>query len=364
MNTKMRPVVHIIQSLEIGGAELQLLELVKLQVKARKVSILVFTESKDLLKEFKSIGVSVSKMPKGVLAKFRTINAYSKSGALIHAHLPLAELFCSLMLRNSSRFIVTRHLAGKYSRKLPEALGNLLLNLVFSRAKAIIAISNTVKSDCVQRAFAKKSLEKKTRVIYYGFDWDYWERDLDSINYEVIGKKKEIQIGTIARLEEQKNLDALISALNKVRFINYKLWIVGDGSQREKLQDQTIQLGLTDKVIFCGKIRDTRGFLDGLDLFVLPTLYEGYGIVLIEAAARGIPIITSDLPICHEVLGDDSAIFFDPKDVEGISQKISLAITAESPAIRVKNARRRIREFGLDNLISATNSLYDTFEKV
>jgi hypothetical protein len=64
------------------------------------------------------------------------------------------------------------------------------------------------------------------------------------------------------------------------------------------------------------------------------------------------------------VLGDDSAIFFDPKDVEGISQKISLAITAESPAIRVKNARRRIREFGLDNLISATNSLYDTFEKV
>ena len=79
MSIKMRPVVHIIQSLEIGGAELQLLELVKLQAKARKVSILVFNESKDLLKEFESIGVSVSKMPKGVLAKFRIINAYSKS---------------------------------------------------------------------------------------------------------------------------------------------------------------------------------------------------------------------------------------------------------------------------------------------
>jgi len=364
MSIKMRPVVHIIQSLEIGGAELQLLELVKLQAKARKVSILVFTESKDLLKEFESIGVSVSKMPKGVLAKFRTINAYSKSGALIHAHLPLAELFCSLMLTNSSRFIITRHLAGRYSRKIPEALGNLILNFVLFRTKAVIAISNTVKFDCVNRAFMKKSLEKKTQVIYYGFDLEYWERDLNSISYEVIGKKKEIQIGTIARLEGQKNLGALISALNKVRFVNYKLWIVGDGSQREKLKAQTIQLGLTDKVIFCGKIRDTRKFLDGLDLFVLPTLYEGYGIVLIEAAARGIPVITSDLPICYEVLGDNSAIFFDPTNVEDISQKISLAITAEDSVLRVKNARLRVREFGLYNLISATDSLYDTFEKV
>jgi glycosyltransferase involved in cell wall biosynthesis len=361
---KMRPVVHIIQSLEIGGAELQLLELIKLQAKTRKVSILVFTESKDLIEEFESIGVSVRKIPKGILTKFRMINAYSKSGALIHAHLPLAELFCTFMLTNSSRFIITRHVAGRYSRKIPESLGNLLLNLVFSRAKAVIAISNTVKSDCVQRAFGKKSVEKKTQVIYYGFDLDYWERDLNPISYEAIVKKKEIQIGTIARLEEQKNLDALISAFNKVGFVNYKLWIVGDGSQRGKLKAKTIQLGLADKVIFCGKIRDTRKFLDGLDLFVLPTLYEGYGIVLIEAAARGIPIVTSDLPICHEVLGDNSAIFFDPKDIEDISQKISLAITTEDSILRIKNARRRVREFGLDNLISATDSLYDTFEIV
>ncbi len=364
MKQELRPVVHIIQSLEVGGAELQLLELVKLQAKTRKVSILVFDESEDLIEEFKSIEVPVRIIPKGLLAKFRFINSYSKSGILIHAHLPLAELFCSIMLIDPSRFIITRHLAGRYSRKLPEKIGDLLLNLVFFRARAVIAISNAVKSDCLERAFAKKSLEKKTRVIYYGFDLNYWQRDLNSTTYELVGNKGEIQIGTIARLEKQKNLHSLISAMKKVSFVNFKLWIVGDGSQRQKLKSQVHSLGLGDKVIFCGKIRDTRKFLDGLDLFVLPTLYEGYGIVLIEAASRGVPIVVSNLPICHEVLGENSAIFFNPQDVDDISHKISLAITEEGSATRIKNARHRIKEFGLENLISATDSLYDIFEKV
>lgn len=106
-------------------------------------------------------------------------------------------------------------------------------------------------------------------------------------------------LGTVGRMVKQKNQARLLSIFNdllETRNDAYLL-IVGDGPLRKGLEGKAEKLGIVDKVIFTGSRSDIPSLLSSMDSFVLPSLYEGLGIVLVEAIASGLPcIFTSTIP--------------------------------------------------------------------
>lgn len=102
-----------------------------------------------------------------------------------------------------------------------------------------------------------------------------------------------IQVG---RLHEQKNYHFSIKIAQSLKKMGvaFKYFFVGDGTLRSNLEDKVIQLGLIDEIIFLGVRNDIACLMAGSDLMLMPSLYEGFGVVLIEAQAVGIPSLVSN----------------------------------------------------------------------
>lgn len=113
-------------------------------------------------------------------------------------------------------------------------------------------------------------------------------------------------IGVLARLVKKKGVDILLRSLKilKDQGYRFKALIGGDGSEKAYLINLAKSFGLNDQVSFTGWIQDQDEFLDRLDLFCLPSLHEPFGIIILEAIARSVPVIASRTEGPQEILRD------------------------------------------------------------
>lgn len=121
------------------------------------------------------------------------------------------------------------------------------------------------------------------------------------------GIENKFVIGHVGRFSTQKNHEFLIDVFNEVQKIkeNSVLVLVGDGNLRPEIEQKVCDLGLSDKVIFTGVRSDVNDLMQGMDVFLFPSLYEGLGIVLIEAQAAGLKCIISDTIPKDGIITDD-----------------------------------------------------------
>lgn len=105
-----------------------------------------------------------------------------------------------------------------------------------------------------------------------------------------------ILLGNIGRFETQKNQAFLIDVLKNLRDsgVDAKLLLIGEGSLKKKIETCAEKSGVKDNVIFAGTVENPYDYLNAMDCFVFPSLFEGLGIVVIEAQANGLPCIVSD----------------------------------------------------------------------
>lgn len=103
-------------------------------------------------------------------------------------------------------------------------------------------------------------------------------------------------LGDIGRLEKQKNMTYLVDIFEKYHKKNPKsyLLIIGNGSRRSELQKYTAEKNLESSIIFTGEVDDTSEYLSVLDVFLMPSLYEGLPVTLVEAQAAGLNCIVAD----------------------------------------------------------------------
>lgn len=104
----------------------------------------------------------------------------------------------------------------------------------------------------------------------------------------------EIILGHVGALKKVKNQERLLDILNDINNPQYKLLLIGDGEDRQKLENKAKSLGIIDQVIFLGSRTDVAELLQAIDVFVFPSLFEGIPMALIEAQAVGLPIVASD----------------------------------------------------------------------
>lgn len=134
---------------------------------------------------------------------------------------------------------------------------------------------------------------------------------------ENLGINQEILLGHIGRFEEQKNHKGLLRNFRVLsqRDDKYKLLLIGDGPLREHIQKEVAQYGLSEKVIFTGVIDNVNEYLCAMDVFLLPSLYEGLPVVCVEAQAAGLPCIVSS-NVTEEIQFTDLITFVENEDVD------------------------------------------------
>lgn len=105
--------------------------------------------------------------------------------------------------------------------------------------------------------------------------------------------KKDILLGHVGGFNEQKNQAFLLDVMKKLDS-KYKLILVGQGGMFDQVKKQTEEMDLGDRVIFTGSVHNVPDYLSAMDVFILPSRFEGQPFVVVEASANGLPIILSD----------------------------------------------------------------------
>lgn len=138
-------------------------------------------------------------------------------------------------------------------------------------------------------------------------------------------KNNTVKILTVGRLEKEKNIKTIIKALSKVKE-NFVFDIVGSGSQEYSLKNLVNRLGLKDRVLFHGHVDSLDDLYSKADIYIQASLYEGFGLSLLEAASHGLPIITTNVGLIDHEINKESVIVFEPYDVNGLTRKITQLI--------------------------------------
>jgi glycosyltransferase involved in cell wall biosynthesis len=146
------------------------------------------------------------------------------------------------------------------------------------------------------------------------------------------GESSNYKIGTIGRLVPQKDYPTLLNAFSSVlkSVPNTDLYVVGEGYLKKDLIELSKSLGVDGKVHWLGKTEYIKEFLSKIDLFILPSNYEGFGLVLLEAMVARKPIIGANNSAIPEVLGKTYEGLFSTGDVNALAQQIKAAISDNS----------------------------------
>jgi glycosyltransferase involved in cell wall biosynthesis len=139
---------------------------------------------------------------------------------------------------------------------------------------------------------------------------------------------------TVATLTRRKAHDVLIAALARITDLPWLARFVGglefDAAWVRHLQQQVADYGLTERILFVGAIADARTEYQQADIFVLPSLYEGYGMVFAEALSFGLPIVGTRAGAVPEVVRASAGILVAPSDVEELTDALHKVLTQPS----------------------------------
>lgn len=169
-----------------------------------------------------------------------------------------------------------------------------------------------------------------------------------------------IVIGVVSRLEPIKGMDLVVKAFALALRVNprLQLLVVGEGSQRALMEQQTAEEQITDRVTFVGRQPQSalQGYYDQIDILLMPSRSEGFGLTAIEGMARGCVPVVADTGGLPEVIDSSCGLLHAPSDIEDIADKI---LQASKELDSMSNAAiKRAEKFSKDNYNKQIRSLY------
>lgn len=321
-------ILHLITTIELGGAEKQLVVLTRQQkLMGHDVHIIPLKGKLELLDEFAAQGCIVHINAVGInpliqAARILKLERLIKP-EVIHAHLPRAELILSMLVTKSPK-IVSKHNTEVFFPNGNKLVSQIMSKFVEYRSNKIITISNSVKRFLIQSGELKDS--NKVHVVLYGMNQEVrFDQEVKNRMLLEFGVTDGTKIfGTISRLAPQKDLKTQLRAFNSYLQLNPKalLVVIGDGTLQSELEEAAKALGCNTKIIWYGKTPYINEALQIFDVFLLSSLYEGLGLVLLEAIANKVPILASNNSAIPEVLGNEFPGLFVTSDWEDLSSKM------------------------------------------
>lgn len=278
----------------------------------------------------------------------------------IHAHLPPAELYVyfSTLGNPKQKIVITKH-SSKCFSGLP--FENIILKILARRASVVIAISGAL-----QQFYTDKGIPAdKLKTVHYGIDFKI-PRYLNTVVAEKLKKEikkegDELIFGTLSRLVPQKSLKILIEAFHIYTHQSLqrsRLIIAGRGVLLKELQHQVSALELEDRVSLIGFKEEAYELMSLLDVFVLASAFEGFGLVLLEAMLLGTPIVATKGGAIPEVV-QEAGLLVEP----GNAQQLAGALLKMEDDARRRSlsetGRKRVEQaFSLEKMFAETDKIY------
>jgi glycosyltransferase involved in cell wall biosynthesis len=356
-------VIHIITALTKGGAETHLYDLIREQVKNGYQIKVIFLHGSDYWqKPLEQLNVEV--FPLRIKSYYnlffeKTLKKVIESFGpdLVHSHLGPGELYGYLGVRGTDvPFVISKHNRKRFA---PIPFGEKVMQFISRRADNVIAISNSVKE-----TFGERGIDiGKIRVVYYALRMDQFanltEEDSVRLRREWGVADGEIVFGFVGRLVPEKSINTLLTAYSIYRknaTKNSHLIIAGDGELKEPLVKLSAELKVNAR--FLGFRSDIPQLMKAYDVFVLSSVTEGFGLVLLEAMAARTAIITTSVGAIPEVV-DQSAIMVKSEDPEAMAAAMT---RMEDEQVRrdfeERGNKRLMNTFSLQKMFSETETVY------
>lgn len=276
---------------------------------------------------------------------------------LVHLHCPYylgAELILLKSLASDLRYVATYHQDVLFSSPLryPAQLHHRWVEMrILRRAERVLATS----WDYARASRVKELLRTcpgLVGVLPNGVDAQRFHPGLDAsplrARYGLDSDGRNILfVAALDKAHYFKGLTILLEVISRMSDVGIRLIVVGDGNLRPSYQQLAHDLGVQDRVVFCGRVSDEElpYYYALCDLHVLPsvTMGEAFGVVLLEAMACGKPVIASNLPgvrsvVCH---GDDG-LLVQPGDADDLAEKMQWLLNHPDHA-REMGARGRVK---------------------
>lgn len=345
-------------ALEQGGAERFLIDLIlNLDKNIYEPSLLLFKRGGLWLKELDEAGIPVIVLSKRFKIDIQNFFAIIKNIKKIKPDIVHTQLGADIYGRLAAKILKVPVIISTEQNLNPDEslIRNLAKRFTSKFEDKTVAISLAVKNDLIKRYHISND---KIEIISNGINVDKFSGLVKKIKRD----SESISIGTIGRLVPQKGQNILIEALSKISNLDFKCFIAGNGPLEDRLNNQISKLGLQNKVKLVGLISDVPSFLNSLDAFIFPSIWEGQGIVLMEAALMNLPIIASNVDGIKEILSDETAYLVEPGDIDALAAKISwLLNNIDSEPVKLKVIKLRaeiINQYSITKVTKDYQSLY------
>jgi glycosyltransferase involved in cell wall biosynthesis len=366
-------ICHIFKITGVSGSENHLLTLASHLDRSRyRLTFCLLVEREPDLSAYiaalEAVGVKVARFPIHAdldpLLLWRLVRFLrTRQPDIVHTHLIHGDLYGTLAagLARVPHVVSTRHNDNTF-RRWP--LFGRLHNSVSKRQDHIITISEHLKRFTVEIEGVNP---EKVTPIHYGLAP---RQSADSMlaaramRTELGIPDDALLVGIVARLTEQKGHTHLFAAWQQVMHVlpDAHLLVVGDGPLRDFLQTLAKDRNLTGSITFTGYRSDVPRIMSALDVMVLPSFWEGFGLVLLEAMSAGKPIVASRVSAIPEIVVDgETGLLVPPGDLHSLAQALLKVLQDPERGRRMgrKGRARLEREFGVEKMVCATEHVYD-----
>jgi sugar transferase (PEP-CTERM/EpsH1 system associated) len=360
--------LYFITELNIGGAEKVLVHILKHLDRSRFDPAVVSLYGGDgpIADEIRALDVPVTDL--GMSAKWR-LDALWRLYRLLRRERP-AILHTSLFHANTLGRIVGRLarvpiiVTWRQNVDIGGRVRELINRWTTRLDDRVVAVSRLVRDAEVERA--RVSPDKVT-IIYNCVDTDVYTargpRAAAQVRKNLGIAPDTLLVGTVGRLHPQKGIADLITAMMQMKLLvpNARLLLVGEGQLRDGLEILAESLCVSDVVVFAGARTDVPQILSALDLFVLPSLWEGLPLALLEAASVGLPVVATAVGGTPEVVMDGvTGLLVPPRDPDALAEAILTLLHDPDLRQRMGQAgQERVREhFSVEQMVKETEGLY------
>jgi len=353
-------ICYVIGTLEIGGAEKQLLKLVRDINRERFTPVVIALRSGTMREEFeKVVKVIIAgkkwKIDPLFLLRLTDILKREKPD-ILHTFMFTSNTWGRIagILSGVSVILASERCVDIWKKWYHRLIDRILLKFTYK----VICNSNAVKNFYQK---TERIPENKLSVVYNGVDLSEFQK----INPDKTGiEKKGGLIGAGGRFTQQKGFINLLMAVPEILKIlpDTKFVLVGDGPLRKSFEEFTKNHTISDSVIFTGYRKDILSIFSLCDIIVVPSLFEGMPNIVLEAMALKKPVIGTDIPEIAELIEDGQNGFLVPvKDnFKEIAEKIILLL--KNPDIRRNMGEKGYNliktNFSIENMVKRYENIY------
>ncbi len=285
---------------------------------------------------------------------------------ILHTHGGVAGLFGRWAGRRIKNLILIHSLHGihylHYRNPLLKAGACWLERYFSSFTDQVICVSEGDRQKAIDYKLVP---EEKVTVIHNGLDFDTFNKVNNRVNKKIpfYLKPSSPVVGSVARLHRQKGLIYLLQAVPQIAkvFPEVKILIIGGGPLGAKLSRQAAKLGLGKIVSFLGERQDAAHLLSTFDVFVLPSLWEGFPYVLLEAAAMAKPVVATRVSGSTEIIKDKkTGILVPPRRPDKLAQAVIKLLQQREYAQNLGQSLKKniCQRFTLSQMVGRIQKLY------